>query len=250
MEKSNQIDQLVVGTAPAVYHTMLAARLARGQGMPLTVGQIEVEARISAKTGDIERSATIENWISNVCQIEADACGIDQASAKYLLLRGVAASRILDANPEGIYGVAKRGATPYVGFKQIILALAVCQDDGPGDLPGTMEEAQFMVAETYHLCQPSYCRALSRYVADLQANRNGDWHQVQTAHKRAVDSWSATSEDRLYLAKSINTVLEGIVACAKADVPNAFIYGNDLGDFVAGFCPEVRDLVDASVEAV
>lgn len=242
--KTQQITELVMSTAPRAFWKILVARLSRGQGYYLTCGQIEAESRLAAKV-DPEVAADLRNYVESVYAAEAEACEVSVKTAQYMLLRGVALSRMVAARGSDLYYSVASGRQPWVTPKAMVMALAILQDDGPGELPETPEEAEFITGGTYQMCQPGYVRA-------LRAHLDGDkgWGAVVAAHNAAATAWEETLEDRQALATTVEAVLADTVAAAKADVPAAFITGDDIHDFIAGWCPELLGAVSTTEEAL
>lgn len=243
-KKAEQIDKLVAGTEPAAFAAVLATRFARGQGYYITCGQIEAEARLARRDGDMERFTAIQTWINSVYEAEAAEAGVSPDTARYLMLRGHAVSRMLQAKGSSLYMSMRSGRTPYVGMRGLLLVMAVLQDEGPGELPATREEAQELVGANYGLSQPGYIRTLKSYM-DGQAS----WGAVEKSHEAAVEAWLSTATDRQWLAEQLMAILNDVVDEARKDRPQAFAPGSDiLTSFVATWVPEAADLLDTETE--
>lgn len=234
--KSEAIIKLINEVTPADFAKSLATRYSRGQGYHVTVGQIEAEARLNA---DPAVRAEILVWLEGVYETEAAEADISRDTAKYLLLRGHAASRLLQARGASIYQCLKGGRTPFVAVKELLLVLAICQDDGPGEFPTNDAEARELVSGSYGLSQPGYVRAVKAYLEDKCSLA-----VAKRAHGESVKAWLDTATDRAWIAEQLQVILNDVVDAAKLGCPQDFVGGDLLGSFVGHWAPEALALLD------
>ena len=263
MATQHQLDN-ALGMGPAAFHGVLVSGLAQGRGAVVTTGMLECEARRALKAGDLDRSGVIRMFLDRVYECEANAVeavvdgqiipGISAKGAEFFLGRGRAVAKLATANGGNEFQALANHQfwKATVAFKELILALAIATDPGPGEFPGTMEAARAIVDSQLKLAWPGYCAGLGLYVKlfDKDGHDEETWRKAKKAHKMSVKEWLTTTEDRLFISGCLRTTLDEAVEAAKAYCPAVFTSGNDGHDFTAAYCPAVLHLVDVMPEEV
>jgi hypothetical protein len=264
MSTQKDIEEALAMGAKA-FHGKLVSGLALGRGAKVSTGALECEARVAKKAGDLDRAATITLFLDEVYKAEASAVevyvdgndyttpGITPAGAKFFLGRNRAVSKLVCANGRNeFFAVDHRQFwKSTVAFKELVLAMAIASDSGPGDLPSTLEEASAIVASQLSLAWPGYVAAVRRYVEvyDKSGHDSKLWHGVLKAHQSSVTEWIDTVDDRSFVADAIQDTLEEAVSAAVEAHPK--IFEDNEGPrgrvFCAAWAPSVLHFVDVEV---
>ena len=280
--KDSQILALVTGTPAAEAHKIITTRLSRNQGYHVSLGQIEALARKADKGGDKATATQVRAFLADIYEAEAEAIGtallvcagskrfMDTAEwggdaefaeavhgvhvtadqARYLLMRGVASSRLLMAPSKfnggldavdgaGLFRstLKQEGGCGWVSIEALVTGLAVCHDSGPGPLPSSKEEAEWLCGAGYDLCQPSYVRSIRKH---LEEGTDSSWAGLAKAHEHADKEHQATMLLRSVLDIAFGVVVNQFISEARRALPRSFpTKANPLMDLVRTWCPSL-----------
>ena len=281
-KKDSQILDLVHNVPATEAHKIITTRLSRNQGYVVSLGQIEALARKADKSGDKATATQVRAFLADIYEAEAEAIGtallvcarskrfMDTAEwggdeefaeavhgvdvtadqARYMLMRGVASSRLLMApsrfngGMEAVDGAGLfrstlklEGGCGWVSIESLVTGLAVCHDSGPGPLPSNKEEAEWLCGAGYDLCQPAYVRSIRRHLED---GTDASWSGLAKAHEHATDEYQSSILLRSVLDMAFGVVVNQFISEAAKALPRSFpTRGNPLMDLVRAWCPSL-----------
>lgn len=281
-KKDAQILDLVRNVPAAEAHKMITTRLSRNQGYHVSLGQIEALARKSDKAHDLDTAMQVRTFLADIYEAEAEAIGtallvcagsarfmesakddgdaefgeavhgvhVTADQARYMLMRGVASSRLLMAPSkfngglEAVDGAGLfrstlklEGGCGWVSIEALVTGLAVCHDRGPGPLPSNREEAEWLSCEGYDLCQPAYVRSIRRH---LEEGTDSSWAGLAKAHEHADQEHQSSLLLRSVLDMAFGVVVNQFISEARKALPRAFpTKNNPLMDLVRAWCPSL-----------